>query len=155
MINTFLNINVSFFFITIYNNSLWAYLLLLGSYKLCNHPHPPTLSQKMSHSHPPTPSRKKVKLTHTHPHPAKKRSQAPTPSQKNGHTQLKKGHTHPYKTERKCHLSSKWYIRENYCLSIILARVLLFDKDWPVNLFLLNIFETAFESIACLFVFND
>ena len=39
-----------------------------------------------------------------------------------------------------------------YSLFTILAGVFIFEKDWTVHLFLLNTFETAFESIVCLFV---
>ena len=74
---------------------------MMGIYKPCTHPHPPT------------PSHKKVTPTNNHPHPAKKRSQQPTPTQKTGqthphpakkrsypptttHTQSKKGNTNQY-----------------------------------------------------------
>ena len=126
----------------------------MGSYKPCTHPHLPTLDQK------------KVTLTHTHPHPVKKRSHSPTRT----HIQTKKmphsptsTHTHPHSARKRshppthnwkkeCHVSNTWYICEKYSLVTILADVLIFEKDWPVNLFLLNTIETGFKSIVCLFV---
>ena len=45
-----------------------------------------------------------------------------------------------------------WFIREKYYHFTILAGIFIFEKDWPVHLFLLNTFEAVFESIVCLFV---
>ena len=91
-----------------------------------------------THPHPPTPSERKVSLTHTHPHPDKK-----------GYTQPKGGHTHPHIAE----IMNVTYPTHTYKYSLftILAGVITFEKDWPVHLILLNTFETAFESIVCLF----
>ena len=114
-----------------------------GSYKPCTHSHSPT----PTHTQP-----KKVALTHTHPHPAKKRSHSPTLT----HTQPKKvtpSHktswppTHNWKKE--CHVSNT-YVKIFHFHNI--SRCL---QDLPVHLFPLNTFETAFESIVCLFVFNN
>ena len=99
---------------------------------------------KTGHTHPhlPTPSQKKVIRTHTHPHPDKK-----------GHTQPKEGHTHPHITE----INNVTCLTHTYKYSLftIWAGVFIFEKDWPVHLFLLNTIEMAFESIVCLFVFNN
>ena len=102
----------------------------------------PTHTQpKKGHTHPlpATPGQEKVTLTHTHPHLDKK-----------GHTQPKEGHTHPHITEIK-NVTCLTHTYK-YSLFTILAGVFIFEKDWPVHLFLLNTFETAFESIVCLFV---
>ena len=104
------------------------------------HPHLPTPSQKkvtLTHTHP-----KKVTLTHTHPHPDKK-----------GQAKPKEGHTHPHITEKKNVMCLTHTYK--YSLLTILAGVFIFEKDWPVRIFLLNTFEMAFESIVCLFVFNN
>ena len=138
----------------------------MGSYKPCTHPHPPTLTH--NHSHPPLPSQKQVSLTHTHPHQVKRKGHTypypPTPSQKkvtltttqpqstkkrsnsatSTHIQIKEGHIYPHVTEIK-NVTCLTHTYK-YSLFTILAGVFIFEKD--------N-FETAFESIVCLFVFND
>ena len=99
---------------------------------------------KKGHTQPQplTPSQKKVTLTHTHPDPDKK-----------GHTQPKEGHPHTHITEIKNIMCLTHTYK--YSLFTKLAGVFIFEKDRPVHLFLLNTFETAFESIVCLFVFNN
>ena len=105
MINTFLNINVSFLlqYIITPCGLIYYYWVVINCaiththphwVKKCHthiHPHPaekrsnsptPTLTQpKKGHAHPHslTPSQKKVTLTHTHPRPAKERSNHPHP----------------------------------------------------------------------------
>ena len=127
-----------------------AIVFLVGSCKPCIHSHPSTPSQKRSHSLILTHTQpKKVTLTHTHPHPAKKRWNLSTLT----HTQPKEDHTYPHITEIKnvtC-LAHTY----KYSLFTILSGVFIFEKDWPVHLFLLNTFKTALESIVCLFVFNN
>ena len=124
-------------------------MILMGSYKPCTHPHPPTLTHTHpyspiptnTHPHPPTPSqkrshslitsqKKKVTLTHNHPHPANKKVTLththPHPDKK-GHTQPKLGHTHPHITEIK---NVTCLIHTYRCpLFTILAGVLIFEKD--------------------------
>ena len=130
--------------------------------------HSPTHTQP----HLPTPSQKKVTFTYTHPHPVKKRSYKPTLT----HIQPKKGQTNPYPAKKKVinthtpptpsqemvtstqlkeRMSCVWYTSENYSLFIILIGFSIFEKDWPVIIFLLNTFEIAFESVVNLFVFNN
>ena len=133
-------------------------------------------------SHPPTPSQENVTLTYTYSHPAKKMIPThthPHPTRKNvtpTHTQSRKGrkHLHPptpapkvvtssqkrshpptNKWKKEHHVSHTWYMREKYSVLTILAGVFICGKDWPVNFYLLNTFERAFESIVCLFVFNN
>ena len=148
-----------------------------------HHPHPSTSSQKKvtltyTHLHPAIKRSRSPTLTHTQPrkghkhphtlHPAKKvtpihtqpkkSSQTPTATHtqpKSGHTQSKKGYTHPHNWKKECHVTNTWYIREKYSLFAILAGVFILEKDWPVNFFILNTFETAFKSIVFLFVFNN
>ena len=106
------------------------------------HPHPPTPSQKKGHTYPypPIPSQKKVTLTTTQPQSTKKRSNSATST----HIQIKEGHIYPHVTEIK-NVTCLTHTYK-YSLFTILAGVFIFEKD--------N-FETAFESIVCLFVFND
>ena len=75
---------------------LWK---ILGSYKSCTHPHPPTSSQKKvtpTHTHPKkvTPTHTQPKKGHTHPHPVKKKGYT--------HPHLVKKRTYPPKFSRKC-----------------------------------------------------
>ena len=135
--------------------SKWAVISHLLTH---THPHParkrshlptPTHTKPRkghTHPHPPTPSQKKG---HTHPHPAKKRSHSLTLN----HTQPKEGHTHPHITEIN-NITCLTHTNK-YSLFTILAGVFIFERDWPVHFFPLNTFETAFESIARLFVFNN
>ena len=148
-----------------------------------NMSHPPKLTYMQSkkiHTDPyaPTPSQEKVTLTQMQP---KKGSYAPTPTKKRScpptftHTQPKKDSypphlpspiqkmvtsslekvTHPHITEGK-NVTCK--TRDLYLKSIIFSQyqqVSSFLKKIPVHFFLLNTFEAAFESIVCLYVFNN
>ena len=55
-------------------------------------------------------------------------------------------------TQLKERMSCVSYTSEKYYLFIILMGFSIFEKDWPVIIFLLNTFEIAFESIVNLFV---
>ena len=141
------------------------------------HPHPltftikevtltqtrPHQAKKMSHSpttthtkpqkrpHSPTPTHTQPRKGHTHPYP-------PTPSQKMvmpTHTQPKKGHKylHPAKkkshpVKRRSHPPTHNWKKECHMSSFL-------KKIDLLNLFWLNTFQTAFESIVCLFVFKN
>ena len=138
------------------------------------HTHPHPAKKGHTHPHPPTPSKKMVILTYIHPHPAKKGHTQP----KNGHTDphltSPRTHTHPHPVKKgshppthnwkkECQVSKTYYILEKYSLFIILAGVFFLKKIMYMNILnkiifwikMMNIFEMAFESIVCLFVFSN
>ena len=83
----------------------------------------------------PTQTKTQLKKGDTHPHPAKKKSHP---------------FTHNWKKE--CDACNTWYIREKYSFLTKLVDVFILRKGRLVNLFSLNTFKTAFESIVCLFL---
>ena len=96
-----------------------------------------------THLHLPKPSQKKQWS-----HPAKKSNTRPHPAKKWQHPPKERSYS---PTHKESHMSNTWYIHEKYSLFTILAGVFISETDWHVNLFLLNTFETAFQSIVSLF----